>query len=122
MKECIKPELKVQWRGMCCLLEYRRMKIGWIIEEKILFGNGKGIHIARIESPEAVYALNLLCPGMERKGEGGGEWQNGQMTGEDITFCNGKGMHIARIEGPAAGYALYLLSLGIKEEEDSMDD
>jgi hypothetical protein len=78
-----------------------------MIEEDIAFGDGKGMHIARTESPAANYALYLLHPHMEGTGERGGEWQNGQTTGEGIP--NGEGMHIAWIEGPATGYALYLL-------------
>jgi hypothetical protein len=51
-------------------LENRRKKIGLIIEEYIPFGNGEGMHIARIEGPAAGYALYLLGPGVE--GTGGG--------------------------------------------------
>jgi hypothetical protein len=71
MKECIKPGLKVQWRGMRCLLEYKRMKIGWMIAKDILFGNGEGIELARNEGPAIEYALYLLCPCVEglEKGE-----------------------------------------------------
>jgi hypothetical protein len=64
------------------------------------------MHVARIEGPTAGYALYFQCPGVEGTGEGGGEWQKGQMIGEDIPFGDGEGMHIARIEGSAAGYSL----------------
>ena len=46
------------------------MKIGWMIGEDIPFGDGEGMHVARIESPAAGYALYLLGPGVE--GTGGG--------------------------------------------------
>ncbi len=60
-----------------------------MIKEDIPFGDGEGMHIARIEGPAAGYALYLLGPGMEETGEGGGEWQKDQMIGEDIPFGNG---------------------------------
>jgi len=41
-----------------------------MIGEDIPFGDGEGMHIARIEGPAAGYALYLLGPGME--GTGGG--------------------------------------------------
>jgi hypothetical protein len=43
---------------------------GLMIGEDIPFGDGEGMHIARIEGPAAGYALYLLGPGVE--GTGGG--------------------------------------------------
>jgi hypothetical protein len=63
----MKQGLKVQRRGMCCMswaLVLRELEKGeengLIIGEDIPFGNGEGMHIARIESPAAGYALYLL--------------------------------------------------------------
>ncbi len=43
-----------------------------MIGEDIPFGDGEGMHIARIEGPAAGYALYLLGPGMEGTGGGRG--------------------------------------------------
>jgi hypothetical protein len=50
-----------------CTLEYRRRKIGWMIEEGITFGNGKGRHITRIKGLAIEYALHLLRLGIQEK-------------------------------------------------------
>jgi hypothetical protein len=116
--ECFKPKLKVQQQDMRCIscaLEYRRRKIGQMIEEDIPFGNGEGMHKARTEGP--VPGMQCISAALEYR-----RMKIGWMIEEDMLLDDGKGMQIARIEFPAAWYALYLLSLGIKEEEDSMDD
>jgi hypothetical protein len=91
------------------------------LKKTYLFGDGKEMHIARIEGPAAWYSLYFLGPRVEGTKGGGRAWQEGQMIGEDIPFGDGKGMHVARIESPAAGYALYLPSLGKQEEEDRIN-
>ncbi len=48
-----------------------------MIGEDIPFGNGEGMHIARMEDPVAGYTLYLRQPGTE--GTGGGE-ENGKMV------------------------------------------
>jgi hypothetical protein len=129
-KECMLPGLKVQRpRGMhtariegpvagyaLYLMSFGIQKVENRMNDwgDIPFGDCEGMHIARIEGPAAGYVLYLLGPGMEGTGEGGGEWQKGQIIGEAIPFGDGEGMHIARIEGPAAGYALYLLCPGLE--------
>jgi hypothetical protein len=80
-------------RCISCAVEYRRMKIVWMIGEDIPLGDGKGTHIVRMEGPAGGYALYLLRPGMEGTGGGGGALQKGQMIGEDIPFADGEGMH-----------------------------
>jgi hypothetical protein len=48
-------------------LENRRIKVVWMIKEDIPFGDGEGMHIARIEGPPAGYALYLLSFGIRKE-------------------------------------------------------
>jgi hypothetical protein len=55
-------------------LENRRKKIGLINEEYIPFGDGEGMHVARIESPAAGYALYLLRRGIQEDEDSMDDW------------------------------------------------
>jgi hypothetical protein len=87
-KECMKPGLKVQRQGMRCIScalvlrglekgEEKGKRVRWLEKTYVPFGDGWGMHIARIEGPAAGYALYLLRPGIEGTGERGWERQNG---------------------------------------------
>jgi hypothetical protein len=74
------PVSPVPWYGGdwdCCIspaLENRRKTVGWMIEKDIPFGDGEGMHIARIESPAAGYALYLLRLGIQEDEDSMDDW------------------------------------------------
>ncbi len=70
------------------------MEKGQMIGKEIPFGNGQGMHIARMQCNSCTLEYR------RRKIE----W----MIEEGITFGNGERMHITRFEGLAIEYALYL--------------